>query len=310
VSLAVLIFAILYQQLVLLGLIVFSAYRLIVFWSESEEGIEWRYWWNGKMGEYGTKRRLKALLADGRGGYFLHDVYLPLGDGLTQIDFILFHLNGVFVIETKYWDGALYGAATDVTWTLKRGGRQSSPYNPIRQNAAHVDAVRNVLGNGVHVVGLVHLMGVTVERSLPASVVVSPLPLRPAINHLGPHPLYSLEQLAQFRDAVLRADPCVADPSLKVVHRVRARVSKLTRERADRLGVVKIAAPLPQAPVKVSAPQAAIPCVEPLGSIAVVPERCPNCGATMTLRQARKGPRVGKMGYACDNFCGRWVNVD
>lgn len=74
----------------------------------------------------------------------LVDTYLDRGDGrTTQVDIIAICRQGVIVIESKGLGGTIRGQADDAEWTLEPSGRRI--YNPIRQNALHVESIYRVL---------------------------------------------------------------------------------------------------------------------------------------------------------------------
>lgn len=66
-------------------------------------------------------------------------------DGTTQVDHILVSRFGVFVIETKDYNGWMFGSATGTTWTQVLHKRKFKFQNPIFQNYRHVRAVQDVL---------------------------------------------------------------------------------------------------------------------------------------------------------------------
>lgn len=109
----------------------------------------------GKLGE----RRVAQWLARIVEGEALHDVILPdHRGGLTQIDHLVKTRTALLVIETKHYRGQIFGRAFDAQWT-QRLGRRSHPFqNPLRQNHAHVEAVK-ALVPGVPIVGRVVFTG-------------------------------------------------------------------------------------------------------------------------------------------------------
>lgn len=81
----------------------------------------------------------------------------PLETRLTQIDCIAVNEMGVFVIESKDFSGWIYGDFGQKKWTqvLDYGRDKHSFYNPFLQNQAHVDAVRDLIGEGVPIFSVV-----------------------------------------------------------------------------------------------------------------------------------------------------------
>ncbi len=73
---------------------------------------------------------------------------------LTQADVILIWKSGVYVIESKNWTGCnIYGSSSDRNWTVCwfdwKGDvvKTIKKYNPILQNASHIDCIRKMIYN-------------------------------------------------------------------------------------------------------------------------------------------------------------------
>ena len=75
----------------------------------------------------------------------VHNVTLPTADGTTQIDHIIVCPYGVFVIETKFMQGWLFGRAEERYWTQRIGRRSYRFQNPLRQNFKHTQALEALL---------------------------------------------------------------------------------------------------------------------------------------------------------------------
>lgn len=77
--------------------------------------------------------------------HLLSHVTLRLNDETTQIDHILVSRFGVFVIETKDYQGWIFAGAGDRYWTQVLFRRKFKFQNPIRQNYKHVCAIQELL---------------------------------------------------------------------------------------------------------------------------------------------------------------------
>lgn len=104
-------------------------------------------------GEDGEQRVAKKLSSinnkDGEEGYVINDLLFKTSDGNScQIDHIFIRKNGVWVIETKNYSGAIYGNETDAFWTqvLAYGNIKNSFRNPIKQNITHIFRLSEYLG--------------------------------------------------------------------------------------------------------------------------------------------------------------------
>ena len=74
-----------------------------------------------------------------------HDLYIPTKRGYTQIDLVVPTNVGVFVFEVKDYSGWLFGGGQNDKWTqiLAYGQEKHQFYNPIKQNAHHIEALRD-----------------------------------------------------------------------------------------------------------------------------------------------------------------------
>ncbi|MBO5805636.1 MAG: NERD domain-containing protein [Tidjanibacter sp.] len=74
-----------------------------------------------------------------------HDLYIPTKRGHTQIDLVVPTNVGIFVIEVKDYSGWIFGNGNHDRWTqvLAYGREKHQFYNPIKQNAGHIEALRN-----------------------------------------------------------------------------------------------------------------------------------------------------------------------
>lgn len=94
----------------------------------------------GKAGEYYVKKELKKLPKEKY--LILNDIMIQNGNNTHQIDHIVISAFGIFVIETKQYNGYIVGNEYDKKW------KQNNKYyinNPIHQNYGHVKALENVL---------------------------------------------------------------------------------------------------------------------------------------------------------------------
>lgn len=107
----------------------------------------------GAYGEYYVSRKLKGLSDE---YMVINDLLLPASQGTTQIDHVVVSPYGIFVIETKNYKGWIYGNEKSEKWTQslisgRRYGfitKDRYPFsNPIRQNMAHVNAVKALISS-------------------------------------------------------------------------------------------------------------------------------------------------------------------
>lgn len=105
---------------------------------------------DGSGGEGRVARRLAKLPQEDY--QTVNDIMLPTVDGeTTQVDHVVVSRYGIFVIETKDYNGWIFGGENQRIWTQSfKGGCWSGPQkfhfqNPIRQNWRHIYAMADCL---------------------------------------------------------------------------------------------------------------------------------------------------------------------
>ena len=72
-----------------------------------------------------------------------------------QIDHILIHPHGIFVIETKNYYGEIISDTHDSFWIKVVNGKREKIANPLKQNKSHMIVVRRLLNNKYDVIPVV-----------------------------------------------------------------------------------------------------------------------------------------------------------
>ncbi len=78
----------------------------------------------------------------------LVDLYIPFKGkgGSSQLDLVLIHGSGIYVIEAKNYNCVIRGNVEDNQWSATYGnGKSYDMYNPILQNANHIKLLEGVL---------------------------------------------------------------------------------------------------------------------------------------------------------------------
>lgn len=70
-----------------------------------------------------------------------HDVIVPARNGTTQIDHVLVSCYGIFVVETKNFNGWIFGDEHAAQWTVSHFGKKFQFQNPLRQNFRHTQCL-------------------------------------------------------------------------------------------------------------------------------------------------------------------------
>lgn len=99
-----------------------------------------------RQGELGEQKIVDTLECLDIYGKTLTNVYVPKenGKGTTEIDVIYINQYGIYVIESKNYNGSIYGDDKYDKWVVYyRKARDGSEnkfhfYNPVKQNEAHI----------------------------------------------------------------------------------------------------------------------------------------------------------------------------
>ncbi len=123
----------------------------------------------GTIGEWIVKRRLKKLSTE---YHVLHDIMLPNDENTSQIDHIVVSPYGVFSIETKNYQGWIYGSESQYQWRQVFGKNKFKFYNPIIQNKRHIKSLNDILKeNAIH--SIIVFTNGTFKTEMPQYVMYS-----------------------------------------------------------------------------------------------------------------------------------------
>lgn len=113
----------------------------------------------GLKGEYEIFENLKKF--EEIGCKFLFNLYLPKEDGKTsEIDILMIHSKGIFVIESKNYSGWIFGNEKQYQWTqcLPTNYGEAHKeyfYNPIYQNQSHIRTLRTLIDDKIPVFSVI-----------------------------------------------------------------------------------------------------------------------------------------------------------
>ena len=129
--------------------------------------------WRRSKGKRGEKQvaALLALLPKKR-YKVINDLLIQSGGHSTQIDHVVVSVYGIFVIETKYYQGWIYGGENSEYWTQNIYGNKYQLRNPLWQNQGHVKAIARIIGDSgnipiFNIVAFSRQASIKVGRSLP-----------------------------------------------------------------------------------------------------------------------------------------------
>lgn len=97
----------------------------------------------GKLGERSVAKKLKKL--DKHKYKVINDVILKTSRGTSQIDHLVVSNYGIFVIETKNYQGWIVGSENTDNWQQIIYNKKNYFRNPIKQNYSHIKAIEENL---------------------------------------------------------------------------------------------------------------------------------------------------------------------
>ena len=239
------------------------------------------------------------------GARFLFNVYIPRDDTTTEIDVLMIHHTGLYVLESKNYDGWIFGTDTNTNWiqSFPQGHTSIKKkfYNPIMQNNTHIKYLKKQVGESVPC----HNIVVFSERCTLKSITIKPDAeykviqrnnLRQTVDEMTSRQSFlSPEQIEAIFNQLY--------PYTQVTEEVKqAHIQQINQRYNTQLNT----ATATDQPVVSSA--SAIPVVKPVAEskpLAFVDEAtdffCPECGAAVVLKSYQSGQNAGKQLYCCIN---------
>jgi hypothetical protein len=81
---------------------------------QTGKGFFQTFFSSGNYGEFQTYKYLFFLPGKRE---FVHNCYVPVDNGFTEIDLIMIHETGIYVIESKNYSGWIFGDEKQKEWT-------------------------------------------------------------------------------------------------------------------------------------------------------------------------------------------------
>ena len=99
--------------------------------------------YKGEMGESIVSNYLNELPKNEYKVF--NNIYLNIKGSSIQIDHLIVSLYGIFVIETKNYNGWIFGSENQKYWTQIIFENRYKFKNPIKQNISHINTVKYIL---------------------------------------------------------------------------------------------------------------------------------------------------------------------
>ena len=112
-----------------------------------------------EKGEIGERTIKEKILRELNHNERILNNYIIKGSSAetSQIDHIVIKPSGIYVIETKNYEGKIYGSINDFKWTqVMAGGHvKNTFYNPLKQNQTHIKNIRTYIDKKVPIYSMV-----------------------------------------------------------------------------------------------------------------------------------------------------------
>lgn len=258
----------------------------------------------------------------------LHNVTLPTADGgSTQIDHLIFSPYGLFVLETKNFQGWIFGTEKQREWTQQIFKKRSKFQNPLRQNYKHIKTLQELLGfESAHVHSVIAFVGDCEFKTEMPPQVTRGDGFAAYIQSFD-QTVWSPEQMQELLDKLeeVKLQPGRATDKRHVAHMKQLQSTKQVRRTRARLEPDVQAAE----PVKPEAPETVDILLEPVAALAPtvaqaipktdpeVPPKapaeaeavrqvddvpvCPQCTWPLRKLLMQRGPLAGQAIWRCTN---------
>lgn len=233
-------------------------------------------WFKGALGEFLVNFLLNKFLPKEQ-YRLIKNVTLLTEDGTTQIDHIVVSKFGVFVIETKYMKGWIFGSATQKQWTQKIFKYSCKFQNPLHQNYKHTQTLSRCLAiSNENIYSVIVFIGdSTFKTKMPENVTYA----RGCIEYIKTKQAVMFS-FAEVSDIVTAIEEGRLTANLKTNFVHNKHVKNIVESKSEPKEIPDVM----------------------LEKQDDVTKSCPKCGSEMALRVAKKGNNIGNKFWGCTNF--------
>ena len=162
----------------------------------------------GEKGESLVKKRLKTIKEYHR---VINDAtFVNEKSEMThQVDHILIHPHGVFVIETKNYYGEIISSTGEPFWIKVIKGERTKISNPLKQNKSHAVIVNRILDKKVDVIPVV----VFVKNNAPYSGDENVINLKDVLPFIKTYPYERILEKKEIDEIYKKIKSNISDVS-------------------------------------------------------------------------------------------------
>ena len=212
-------------------------------------------------GAIGEKRVARILGKLPEGKYSVINNLLLNNSGYTsQVDHVVVSVYGIFVIETKTYQGIISGAESSEQWTQNIYGNKYEFRNPILQNYGHVKSLKQVLGD---------------YKSVPFISIVAfsrQANLRVSSNIPVVYWSQILDVIRGYENPVIKESDVIRITRLLMASNTDSKEARKDHVKNVRANVKK-------------------------RQETIASDKCPRCGGNLVLRKGKYGPFYGCSNY-------------
>jgi hypothetical protein len=271
-------------------------------------------------GNYGEFQSYKYLFMTPGKREFIHNCYLPSEKGFTEIDLLMIHETGLYVVESKNYSGWIFGDEKQKEWTqiLAGGKKRNRFYNPVWQNAGHIKALQAFFSEyqDVPIYSLVvfsercELKKVTVQSE--NVLVIKRNKLKSVFKkQIEGKSKLSSEVMIDIYQRLLPL--CKIDEEERKQH--IDRINDMKKPHPETSGIIYVAAPIIEPNIETDDQGTAIEAANTeyetnydnknqlvnemtdISNPEKEPGVCPRCGAILVERNGKNGPFIGCTGF-------------
>ena len=249
----------------------------------------------GRDGEATIEYILKKLSWEGIHGKILRNIYIPLGGGnVTEIDLLFITKKGVFAVESKNYEGYIFGNDTYKNWTVTLyGGKdvfgfkqieKHHFYNPIWQNQGHLRRLQKYLDKKYQFISLIVFSNSCEFKNVKVESEYTEVCHRDELSD-------------KIRKYWKELPDTISEEEIEKIYSDLQPLTVIDEEtRLKHIEQVKNA----QKRDETKRQSKPINDAEPEGK--TLDFKCPWCGGDLVLRTAKHGPTAGSRFYGCSNF--------